>query len=104
MGKGEQHIPGLTDTEAPKRLGPKRARKIAQLFAIDRIAFEKNPKGYYQAITGAVIRRKITRAADEDAEPPKKAKTYWKAPKVQRLITGTRMRRKKHLRRNKINR
>ena len=93
--KGEADIPGLTDTEVPKRLGPKRARKVGRLFAIDREAFEKNPKGYYQAITGAVIRR---------VSSTKGEKTYYKAPKIQRLITATRMRRKKNLRKNKLNR
>ena len=95
LQKGEEEIPGLTDTEIAKRLGPKRARKIGSLFNIDRDAFEKNPKGYYQAITGAVIRR---------VSSTKGEKTYYKAPKIQRLITATRMRRKKNLRRQKIDR
>ncbi|EJD76601.1 40S ribosomal protein S6, variant 3 [Loa loa] len=30
--KGEQEIPGLTDTTVPRRLGPKRASKIRKLF------------------------------------------------------------------------
>lgn len=29
---GEQDIPGLTDTNVPRRLGPKRASKIRKLF------------------------------------------------------------------------
>merc|ERR1719232_586647 len=33
--KGEQEIPGVTDQEKPRRLGPKRATKIRKLFNLD---------------------------------------------------------------------
>jgi len=38
--KGENELPGLTDQEKPKRLGPKRASKIRKLFvrAVPRVA------------------------------------------------------------------
>ena len=32
--KGEKEIPGLTDLDVPRRLGPKRANKIRKLFAL----------------------------------------------------------------------
>ena len=79
--EGEQPIPGLTDTEALKRLGPKRANKLRKFYGADRKA----------DATKLVIRRAVS----------KNDKTYWKAPKVQRLITARRIRRKKVLRRNK---
>ncbi|XP_055956180.1 40S ribosomal protein S6 [Patella vulgata] len=34
--KGEQEIPGLTDTTIPRRLGPKRASKIRKLFNLSK--------------------------------------------------------------------
>jgi len=33
--KGENDIPGLTDTAKPRRLGPKRASKLKKLFGIN---------------------------------------------------------------------
>jgi small subunit ribosomal protein S6e len=51
--KGQAEIPGLTDTDIPRRLGPKRANKIRKLFALkktDDIALVKK----------CVVRRKFT--------------------------------------------
>ena len=81
---GETPIPGLTDVVAEKRLGPKRANKLRKFYGASRNA----------AAEKLVIRRPID----------KNGKTYYKAPKVQRLITHARLRRKKRLRRNKIER
>jgi small subunit ribosomal protein S6e len=33
--KGDNDIPGLTDTSKPRRLGPKRANKLKKLFGIE---------------------------------------------------------------------
>ena len=33
---GESEIPGLTDTNVPRRLGPKRASKIRKLFNLSK--------------------------------------------------------------------
>ena len=82
--RGDQPIPGLTDVVSANRLGPKRANKIRKLYAAD-----KNSD-----VTKMVIRREITKGS----------KVYYKAPKIQRLITDARLRRKKLLRQNKINR
>jgi len=65
--KGDQEIEGLTDTQVPVRLGPKRASKIRKLFNLTK---EDDVRKY-------VIRRKFE----------KKGKTVEKAPKIQRLIT-----------------
>lgn len=35
--RGEQDIPGLTDTPVPRRLGPKRANKIRKLFNLGKV-------------------------------------------------------------------
>jgi small subunit ribosomal protein S6e len=51
--KGINEIPGLTDIDIPRRLGPKRANKIRKLFALkkaDDIALVKK----------CVVRRKFT--------------------------------------------
>ena len=34
--QGEKDIPGITDTVAPKRLGPKRATKIRRFFGLSK--------------------------------------------------------------------
>merc|ERR1711887_424187 len=74
--KGEQEIPGLTDTEKPIRLGPKRATKIRKLFDLNK---EDDVRKF-------VVRRQCT---------TKTGKEYSKAPKIQRLITSTQLRRKR---------
>jgi len=74
--KGENEIPGLTDTEKPRRLGPKRANNIRKLFALSK---EDDVRNY-------VIRRQIVRD---------KKRTYYKAPKIQRLVTPERLQRRR---------
>jgi len=73
---GEQPIAGLTDTKQPKRLGPKRATRIRKLFALTK---EDDVRRF-------VIRRKI----EKEGKPVR-----YKAPKIQRLVTDARLRRKK---------
>jgi len=74
--EGESPIAGLTDEKKPRRLGPKRANNIRKLFNLKK---DDDVKKY-------VVRRVITKAN-------KKPRT--KAPKIQRLITDVRIRRKK---------
>jgi len=73
--KGEAEIEGVTDGEKPRRLGPKRANYIRKTFALRK----KDDVRKY------VVHREIKR----------KDKTFYKAPKIQRLITEKRIRRKK---------
>jgi small subunit ribosomal protein S6e len=57
--KGAADIPGLTDVDIPRRLGPKRANKIRKLFALkktDDIALVKK----------CVVRRKFTSKTGKD--------------------------------------
>jgi small subunit ribosomal protein S6e len=77
--KGEQEIPGLTDSQVPRRLGPKRASKIRKLFNLSK---EDDVRQY-------VVRRPLPMK-----EGQKKAKS--KAPKIQRLITPLVLQRKRH--------
>ena len=72
--KGPGEIAGLTDDNRPRRLGPKRANTIRAAFALRK----------KDDVTKYVVRREIKRGD----------KTFYKAPKVQRLITEKRIRRK----------
>jgi len=74
--KGEGNIEGLTDKQIPRRLGPKRASKIRNLFNLDK----SDP------VTQYVIRRDVGKEG-------KKAKSV--APKIQRLITPVTLQRKR---------
>lgn len=72
--KGEKDVPGLTDAERPRRLGPKRANKIRQAFVLRKT----------DDVTKYVVRRELKKGD----------KTFYKSPKIQRLITEKRYRRK----------
>merc|ERR1712055_165579 len=61
--KGDNELPGLTDVNVPRRLGPKRASKIRKLFNLSK---EDNVREF-------VVKRPL---------PKKEVK-----PKIQRLIT-----------------
>jgi len=80
--KGENEIPGLTDTERPKRYGPKRANKIRKLFNLTK----------KDDVTKFVIKTKVTK---------KSGKTIEKSPKIQRLTTPVVLQRKMRVRRRK---
>jgi len=79
--QGEQDIPGLTDNVLPKRLGPKRATKIRKFFNLSK---EDDVRKY-------VVRREVSSKKKEGAKP------YYKAPKIQRLVTPQRLQRRRHL-------
>ena len=73
--KGEKDLPGITDEEKPRRLGPKRANNIRKLFSLSKT----------DDVRKYVVKRTIE----------KNGKTYVKRPKIQRLVTDSRIRRKK---------
>merc|ERR1712031_54337 len=75
--KGDADVPGLTDEQKPIRLGPKRASKIRKLFDL---SSEDDVRKF-------VVRRSIT---------TKGGKEYNKAPKIQRIVTGVQLSRKRH--------
>jgi len=77
--KGDEELPGLTDKDVPRRLGPKCASKIRKLFNLKK---EDDVRKY-------VIRRELP--AKEG-----KNKKRTKAPKIQRLVTPQRLQRKRH--------
>jgi len=74
--KGEKEIPGLTDAVKPRRHGPKRASNIRKLF---NLSAKDDVKEYN-------IKRKIAKEGQ---------KSYFKRPKIQRLITPQRLQRKR---------
>merc|ERR1719238_389127 len=76
--QGDAEIEGLTDTQVPVRLGPKRANKIRKLFALSK---EDDVRKF-------VVSRTVTK---------KNAKTYVKRPKIQRLVTPLTLQRKRAL-------
>ena len=78
--KGDDEIPGLTDNQIPRRLGPKRASKLRKLFALTK---DDDVRKY-------VIRRELTGKEKEGKKPPSKA------PKIQRLVTPISLQRKRH--------
>merc|ERR1711953_1248878 len=70
--KGAEDIPGLTDDNKPRRLGPKRASNIRKLFNLEK----------KDDVRKFVVRR--------DAGKKKKA------PKIQRLVTPSMLQRKRY--------
>merc|ERR1712224_511886 len=75
--KGAEDIPGLTDENRPKRLGPKRASNIRKLFNLEK---KDDVKQF-------VVRRLV-----------KEGNKKKKAPKTQRLVTGPMLQRKRTFR------
>merc|ERR1712238_479662 len=73
MGKGAEEIPGLTDDNKPRRLGPKRASNIRKLFNLEK----------KDDVRQFVVRREIKKN---------------KAPKIQRLVTPSLLQRKRFFR------
>merc|ERR1712168_159272 len=67
--KGDNELPGLTDVNVPRRLGPKRASKIRKLFNLRK---EDNVREF-------VVKRPLPK---KEGKPQKYVK-----PKIQRLIT-----------------
>jgi len=83
--RGEQDLPGLTDTKIPRRLGPKRVGKIVKMFNLSR---KDDVRDY-------VVRRKVT---------TKNGNKITKKPKIQRLITPAVLQRRKQIKRRVKNR
>jgi len=99
VSKGEKEIEGLTDKKTPRRLGPKRANKIRKLFGLpkhsDKIGSKDKTKVHVDRfdVCRYVVRRPTKTVGD---------KHYTKAPKIQRLITARRLKRKRDHRKEKF--
>jgi small subunit ribosomal protein S6e len=83
--KGDKEIEGVTDVERPNRLGMKRRNHIIKTFALDK---KKDDVRKY------VVRREIKRAD----------KTFFKSPRIQRMITEKRLRRKRAIKKERTDR
>jgi ribosomal protein S6E (S10) len=81
--QGPASIPGLTDSNVPKRLGPKRASKIRKTFNLRKI----------DDVRGYVIARTFTN---------KKGKEIKKRPKIQRLVLPVTLQRKRARKAEKV--
>lgn len=90
--KGEKDIAKVTDVDRPNRLGKKRANRIRAFFNLDK---KKDDVRDY------VVSRKVEKQCT-DKSGEKKDRVYYKAPKIQRLITEKRLRRKTVLKRTKL--
>ena len=84
LEKGIGEVAGLTDKEQPRRLGPKRANHIRSAFAL------RKKDDVRKYVVQRAVEKKVKKADDTEIE-----KTFYKAPKIQRLITEKRLRRKK---------
>merc|ERR1712146_667924 len=96
--KGDAELEGLTDVARPRRLGPKRANNIRKMFQLPRHSDNLRKK---QAEKITVEKYNVTQYVVRRAVE-KNGKTYWKAPKIQRLVTSERMRRKRVYRDSKV--
>lgn len=89
--KGEGEIPDLTDKTVPRKLGPKRANKIRKLFNLPRHSLNIGKKDApkvnvdHRDVCALVVKRVSKEVGD---------KKYYKAPRIQRLVTKDRIRRK----------
>jgi len=83
--RGPQELPGLTDVEIPRRLGPKRLGKIRKMFNLSK---DDDPRDY-------IVRRKVK---------TKSGNVIIKKPKIQRLITSTIRHRRRSLKKRLENR
>merc|ERR1712025_1302502 len=84
--KGEKDIAGVTDVEKPNRLGRKRKNRIIKDFNLDKKLDD---------VRKYVVHRAITKKDKPD-------QTFYKAPRIQRMVTEKRLRRKAMIKRTKI--
>jgi len=97
--KGDAELEGLTDSTHPRRLGPKRANKIRRMFALAKHSDNLKSK---DAEKVNVDRWDVTRYVVRRETKDKDGKKFFKAPKVQRLVTHNRLRRKAVYRKTKL--
>lgn len=89
----------MTDAKVDRRLGPKRANKIRKLFNLPKHSDFRGQQNHDKIkvhnidVQKAVVKR-VTKEAGE--------KKYYKAPRITRLLTTQRIRRKKLKRSQKI--
>lgn len=95
---GEKQIAGLNDAEPlPRRLGPKIANNILKELGLIEVynKMKQNPE------ERGTLRYMVTKYVNKREVKTKNGKVYTKSPKVQRLITPLRLRRKRLLKKAK---
>jgi small subunit ribosomal protein S6e len=100
--KGAKPIAGLTEEKdsQPKRLGPKRATRILKAFGLTAVYADKKKNKDERKN----LRFMITNFAPKRSVTTKNGKVYVKRPKIQRLITPDRLRRKRLLKKFHLDR
>ena len=100
--KGAKPIDGLTEEKdaQPKRLGPKRATRILKAFGLTAVYADKKKNKDERKN----LRFMITNFAPKRTVKTKNGKEYVKRPKIQRLITPDRLRRKRLLKKFHLDR
>ncbi len=93
--KGDKEIEGLTTDTKNRRLGPKRATGIRKLYGIEKTEGEKTILSSCALIKKHAIRRTFKSKKNVEASRNK-------APKIQRLVTEARLRRKRIAKTDKI--
>jgi len=97
--KGDNELEGLTDKNLPRRLAPKRANKIRKMFDLKRHSENiRKPDGQKVQVDKFDVRTCIVKRPSKEVGDKK----YYKAPKIQRLITSERIRRKRLYRTTKV--
>jgi small subunit ribosomal protein S6e len=101
--KGDVELEGLTDQNRPRRLGPKRANKIRKMFTLPKHSDNANKKE--KDLTKVVVDHwDVTRYVVRRQTKEVDGKAYFKVPKVQRLVTPYRIRRKRVYRTSRVER
>ena len=97
--KGDKEIEGLTDAEVPRRLGPKRANNIRRLFNLPSHANnKKKSKEERESVDPGIVCKFVVRRLAKTTGDKKN----YKAPRITRLITETRLNRKKIRKQRKL--
>ena len=94
LKKGEKEIEGVTDVDVPRRLGPKRANTIRKVYKLARHSDNRGKKEkVVKEVDAQDVRRYVARRITKEIADA--SKKYYKAPRIQRLVTSQRIRRKR---------
>ena len=92
VSRGEKEIAGLTDVKRENRLGPKRANKIRKLFSLPKHSDNlksKNPEPI--SVYNIDVQQHVVKRVTKEVA----GKKYYKAPRISRLLTAKRLRRRR---------
>jgi small subunit ribosomal protein S6e len=92
LSRGEKEIAGLTDVKKDNRLGPKRANKIRKLFGLPKHSDNIGAKNKTAVkVSNIDVQQAVVKRITKEVE----GKKYYKAPRITRLLTNKRLRRKR---------